>query len=339
MSLNHWLSGIQPIIAFRNRENTVWLLYPDEHNKIGELHFIQKRGKNRKKEKQKTEKRKNMGELKVGEIIKELRGSKGISQEMLADVCGVSMQAVSKWENGQSCPDIAFLPTLAEYFQVTADYLLTGKGADCGSTLEKEEAERIKDSLRDGTERDVLYVIQYRNGEILDKKKWEKERKEGKQDAVKIFFGEEFGELAGGLQVEVWGNAEIESRSVAVDVKAGGNVNCGTVEGDVNAEAGVSCGTVGGNVSAGSEVNCGTVEGDVSAEAGVNCGTVEGNVSAGSEVNCDTVEGDVKAGSNVTCGDVEGSVKAGCSVTCGNICGDAKAGMNIMCGQVQDPVN
>lgn len=43
-----------------------------------------------------------MGELKVGEIIKELRGSKGISQEMLADVCGVSMQAVSKWENGVS---------------------------------------------------------------------------------------------------------------------------------------------------------------------------------------------------------------------------------------------
>jgi len=57
MPLNHWLSGIQPIIAFRNRENTVWLLYPDEHNKIGELHFIQKRGKNRKKKKQK--KRKN----------------------------------------------------------------------------------------------------------------------------------------------------------------------------------------------------------------------------------------------------------------------------------------
>ena len=220
-----------------------------------------------------------MGELKVGEIIKELRGSKGISQEMLADVCGVSMQAVSKWENGQSCPDIAFLPTLAEYFQVTADYLLTGKGADCGSTLEKEEAERIKDSLRDGTERDVLYVIQYRNGEILDKKKWEKERKEGKQDAVKIFFGEEFGELAGGLQVEVWGNAEIESRSVAVDVKAGGNVNCGTVEGDVKAGSNVTCGDVEGSVKAGCSVTCGNICGDAKAGMNIMCGQVQDPVN------------------------------------------------------------
>ncbi len=51
--------------------------------------IIQKRGK-------------GMGELRIGEMIKELRGNKGISQEMLADVCGVSMQAVSKWENGGS---------------------------------------------------------------------------------------------------------------------------------------------------------------------------------------------------------------------------------------------
>ena len=255
--------------------------------------IIQKRGK-------------GMGELKIGEMIKELRGNKGISQEMLADVCGVSMQAVSKWENGQSCPDIAILPMLAEYFQVTADYLLTGKETDCGRTLGEDEAERIKGSLEGRTERDVLYVIQYRNGEILDKEMWEM-GKEGKHDAVKIVFGEEFGELSGGLHIEVWGNAEIESRSTAADVKAGGNVNCGTVE---------------GNVSAG---------------AGVNCGTVEGDVKAGADVNCGTVEGDVKAGRNVTCGDVEGSVKAGHSATCSKISSDAKAGMNIMCGAAEDP--
>lgn len=66
-------------------------------------------------------------EIKIGEILKELRRSKGVSQENLAELCGVSMQAVSKWENGQSFPDITFLPKLAGYFQVTIDTLLLGR--------------------------------------------------------------------------------------------------------------------------------------------------------------------------------------------------------------------
>lgn len=41
-------------------------------------------------------------EIKISEMIRQLRTDKGISQEMLADVCNVSMQAVSKWENGVS---------------------------------------------------------------------------------------------------------------------------------------------------------------------------------------------------------------------------------------------
>ncbi len=43
-----------------------------------------------------------MSELKISEMIRELRTDRGISQETLADVCDVSMQAVSKWENGVS---------------------------------------------------------------------------------------------------------------------------------------------------------------------------------------------------------------------------------------------
>lgn len=55
--------------------------------------------------------------------IGELRKKKGVTQDELAEYMGVSAQAVSKWENGLSCPDIMALPQLAEYFKVPIDDL------------------------------------------------------------------------------------------------------------------------------------------------------------------------------------------------------------------------
>lgn len=62
----------------------------------------------------------------MGSRISRLRKGKGLSQEMLAEKLGVSSQAVSKWETGQSCPDISLLPSLAKLLDVTVDELLTG---------------------------------------------------------------------------------------------------------------------------------------------------------------------------------------------------------------------
>lgn len=61
-----------------------------------------------------------------GTRISRLRKEKGMSQEALAEKIGVSAQAVSKWENDQSCPDISLLPQLAKLLDVTVDELLTG---------------------------------------------------------------------------------------------------------------------------------------------------------------------------------------------------------------------
>ncbi len=58
--------------------------------------------------------------------IQNLRKAKGISQEELADKVGVSRQAVSKWESGQSIPEIDKVILLSEFFDVTTDYLLKG---------------------------------------------------------------------------------------------------------------------------------------------------------------------------------------------------------------------
>lgn len=62
----------------------------------------------------------------IADRIQKLRKSKGISQEELADRTGVSRQAVSKWESGQSSPDLEKIILLSDYFGTTTDYLLKG---------------------------------------------------------------------------------------------------------------------------------------------------------------------------------------------------------------------
>lgn len=46
---------------------------------------------------------------------------KGISQEILANYLNVSFQAVSKWENNNTYPDIMLLPEIAKFFEITVD--------------------------------------------------------------------------------------------------------------------------------------------------------------------------------------------------------------------------
>jgi transcriptional regulator with XRE-family HTH domain len=78
----------------------------------------------------------------LGKRIAALRREKGMKQDELAEKMQVSPQAVSKWENDQTCPDISVLPTLAKLFGISVDELLTGK----------KEAETRVVSLEDGAE-------------------------------------------------------------------------------------------------------------------------------------------------------------------------------------------
>lgn len=64
--------------------------------------------------------------MNVSDRIRELRKIKGISQDELAEKLGVSRQAISKWENEQSIPDIDKIIMLSDYFEVSTDYLLKG---------------------------------------------------------------------------------------------------------------------------------------------------------------------------------------------------------------------
>ncbi len=62
-------------------------------------------------------------DVKLGKKIRELRKSRNISQEMLAQFLGVSFQAVSKWENDTAFPDVTLIPVIASFFDVSTDEL------------------------------------------------------------------------------------------------------------------------------------------------------------------------------------------------------------------------
>lgn len=61
--------------------------------------------------------------MELGKKIKQLRLNKGITQEILANALGVSYQAVSRWENETTMPDISLLPQISVYFGVSIDEL------------------------------------------------------------------------------------------------------------------------------------------------------------------------------------------------------------------------
>lgn len=115
----------------------------------------------------------------LGKRIIEHRKALGLTQDQLAEKLGVTAQAVSKWENDQSCPDITMLPKLAEIFGTTTDALL-GRQAQ-----PVHQAEVVSDSEED--ENDGIH---------LQKGNWEFRWDSGRRHA--LFFAL-FVLLVGGL--------------------------------------------------------------------------------------------------------------------------------------------
>ena len=82
----------------------------------------------------------------IGQIIKQLRKERGLTQEELAEQLNVTAQAVSKWENGTSLPDISQVVPLASVFGVTTDVLFGIEGTNAAEEAYRivSEAEEIK---------------------------------------------------------------------------------------------------------------------------------------------------------------------------------------------------
>ncbi len=86
--------------------------------------------------------------------IRQIRKSKGMTQEELAEALGVTAASVSKWENGQSAPELGALCAMADFFEVSVDALLghTLKGnrriqmvAQLKALMQQKEYEQAKE--------------------------------------------------------------------------------------------------------------------------------------------------------------------------------------------------
>lgn len=96
--------------------------------------------------------------IRLGEKIRSLRKTKNISQEVLAQYLGVSFQAISKWEKGETMPDVAMIPAIASFFDVSTDELFDFNRMDTDQKVRRacwkiaeyrnEEPERAEQELR-----------------------------------------------------------------------------------------------------------------------------------------------------------------------------------------------
>jgi transcriptional regulator with XRE-family HTH domain len=111
-----------------------------------------------------------MEQQSMGKRISQLRKEKGYTQEQLAEKMGVSAQAVSKWENDVSCPDISILPKLAEVLGVSTDELLGVKPIEPHVVIVDSQSEKKKgnknfifdwdiDSKKDGVWFAVMVIV------------------------------------------------------------------------------------------------------------------------------------------------------------------------------------
>ena len=94
-----------------------------------------------------------MDQKKTGSFFKELRKEKGLTQEQLAEVFGVSARTVSRWETGSNMPDLDILIEMADYYNMELRELLDG--------------ERKSEKMNKDLEETVLKIAGYSNDEKM----------------------------------------------------------------------------------------------------------------------------------------------------------------------------
>lgn len=100
--------------------------------------------------------------MNLSKKIYELRKASGMSQEQLAEKINVSRQSISKWESGESSPEIERLIELSDVFDVSTDYLLKSSEVD-ELTIRTERLEKGQNALKSKVQQEHL-----KNARILN---------------------------------------------------------------------------------------------------------------------------------------------------------------------------
>ncbi len=226
--------------------------------------------------------------------IQKMRREKGMTQEAFAEKLGVTFQAVSKWENAKSAPDILLLPLIADLFGCSIDALFSHKSA---SDISREEFPQIS-WVNDGVIRGVVFdgrkvlsvtdnLIERFVFEVTgDVKSVRSECNvhvlgtvfEGCEAGCNLFVeGDVRGECTAGMNADIKGNVSGGCNSgMNVDIK-------GNVSGAVNCGVSVIC----AGVVDGGDINCGmelSAKGDIDAKA-IICENIYCN-----NLKCDKIE-------------------------------------------------
>ena len=81
-------------------------------------------------------------QMKIGAFLRELRKKKELTQEQLAEKFGVSSRSVSRWENGNTMPELGILVELAEFYEVDIKEVIDGERKS--ESMKKEEKETLR---------------------------------------------------------------------------------------------------------------------------------------------------------------------------------------------------
>lgn len=84
-----------------------------------------------------------MNQQQIGAFLKSLREEKGMTQEKLAEMVGVSNRTVSRWENGKNIPDLSILVQMSDYFDVQLSEIVAGKRESKNDDMEDKEKKAI----------------------------------------------------------------------------------------------------------------------------------------------------------------------------------------------------
>ena len=107
------------------------------------------------------------------ENLKKYRILKDLTQEDVAEYLGITAQSVSKWERGESYPDITFLPALANIFETSVDLLIgmdTIRAEETRYNIHKKAVEYQREGnydMAEKTYRDALLIYPNKPGMIL----------------------------------------------------------------------------------------------------------------------------------------------------------------------------
>jgi len=280
-----------------------------------------------------------------GSKIAYYRKERGMTQEELASEFDISNQAVSKWETGQSYPDVELLPKIADFFEISLDELFGREFKPKASTESADEmvqSNEVADVVSSASlpvpapvtlpeavtlpvpeyrdayaDSEALYAVLYQGSRLVH------------EEEIKTRFGRITSKLDfnyDGPALNVYSVFSVTCDNVQGNVSAGSYVECDNVEQGVTAGGYVECDNVGQGVIAGGYIECGDVGGKLAAGGYVECGDVADSVAAGGYVECGDVGCNVQARANVDCGDVGGNVSAEGNVDCGNVGGSVTAG-------------